>query len=458
MEDVYKEIEELSKLNINTINQNKDHYQKKIAEYLKLIEKDDVNKWHFKLNLIALQSSDKEDFDSLKAKCKGIAAALNNPEYEAELLLVLASICRLNKDFECAEKYYQEAISLTKDLSDNLKYYRVELNYATLHINLGNYLEAYKKLVMIEECPNVKQDSALLLNTYLWLADIETKFRNFSKSIKYSELMSQIALDLDNMPAYAIAQSSMGLNYYRSENYELAIIALNNTIKVSKDNVNHFVYAELLHSLGLAYKRLNDLENAEEHFLKALEYAKEHDCYESISNVQSSLGVLYLDQAKYEKAKESLKKALIIRKKIKLESLLIDTYLDYARYFVLTKQYDLASSIIHRAIDKCKEDDFEALKKAYEMLECLYVEKGDYALALKNAKLKNEYFEKNEDQESQQEIEGLRMNFDLDLVRDSMQKKAELEKQKTALNEAVKTIDKIANPVAIIREGLNSMK
>nr|HPK40834.1 hypothetical protein [Candidatus Cloacimonadota bacterium] len=38
------------------------------------------------------------------------------------------------------------------------------------------------------------------------------------------------------------------------------------------------------------------------------------------------------------------------------------------------------------------------------------------------------------------------------------QKKAELEKQKTALNEAVKTKDKIAKPVAIIRDGLNSMR
>ncbi|HOQ80484.1 MAG TPA: tetratricopeptide repeat protein, partial [Candidatus Cloacimonadota bacterium] len=451
MEQIYKEIEELSKLNINIINQDKEYYQEKIVEYLKLIEKDGVNKWHFKLNLIALQISDKEDFDSHKAKCEEIAAALNNPEYEAELLLVLANICRLNKDFECAEKYYQKSLDLTKDLNNKLLYYRTELNYATLLISLGNYLEAYKKLVMIEENHIVKQDNVLLMTTYMWLADIETKFKNYKKSIKYTDMMSQIALDMDNMPAYAIAQNTLGLNYYRSEKYELAIIAFNNAIKACKDNVNHYLIAETIHSIGLVYSQLYDFTKAEEYLVKALDYAEKHQCNRVISNALSSLGVLYLDQAKYEKAKESFKKALIIRKKMKLEGLLTDTYLDYAKYFVLTKQYDIASSIVHRAINKCEEDDFQDLKKAYEMLECLYVEQGDYDLALKNAKLKNEYYDKFENRESQQEIEELKMSFDLDMIKDSMQKKAELEKQKTALNEAVKTKDKIAKPVAIIR-------
>lgn len=411
-----------------------------------------------KLNLILLQICDESELEKQKAKSEIIADIIDDRELKAQMYLAFANAHRYFLHQEQAEFYYQQCLELTKDIEGSMLHIHAELNYAILLFKKGEYLEAYKKLILIIENPLVKDDSFSLMTSYSWLSEIEKKFKNHSKSLEYYVLMSQIAKEIANMPAYVVAQIGIGINYYYLKKLDLSLDVFKNAIEIAEKYSYNDLIAEVYHHKAVLYQGLSQLEKTEERFLQALKLKEKRGSLFSQSVTIASLGTLYLEMINYQKAKEYLLNALSIRKKYKLQQFFVDVCLDYAKYFILTKNYKVAIAIIQKAIAKSNEDDNNNLAKAYGMLESINAEKANYDLALKYAKLKFECNDNLEKQESQQEIEELKMSFELESTKNEIQKNIELEKYKTALKDAARTKDEMNIPVQTIKKSWRSLK
>ena len=183
----------------------------------------------------------------------------------------------------------------------------------------------------------MKDDSFSLMTSYSWLSEIEKKFKHHSKSLEYYVLMSQIAKEIANMPAYVVAQIGIGINYYYLKKLDLSLDVFKNAIEIAEKYSYNDLIAEVYHHKAVLYQGLSQLEKAEERFLQALKLKEKRGSLFSQSVTIASLGTLYLEMINYQKAKEYLLNALSIRKKYKLQQFFVDVCLDYAKYFILTK-------------------------------------------------------------------------------------------------------------------------
>ncbi|MFA5465957.1 MAG: tetratricopeptide repeat protein [Candidatus Cloacimonadales bacterium] len=458
MNDLYKEIKTLVEKDTYNFLKDKETYKQIINNYLRLISNHDLNEWHLKLNLLLLPLCDDYEFKKVKEKCIEIEKLIKDINLKAFMFMTFANIHRNRFENIAAKSYYEQSLTILKEIGKEKESLLVELNYAILLVRMDNIFEAYKILTALIEKGFIKEDNSNLMVAYSWLGVIEGKFKNYCKSIEYELLCKAIAIEENDMYAYAVLQNSLGINYYYLEQYELALQSYNEAIELATKQSNFDLLADVLHNVGNVYKKHGGLKKAEEYYLKALNLKGTEPNLNNLAASYAELGNLYLDMQRFEEAKTLLYKALHIRKEYKLSKTIVKSHLDYANYFVLTKEFDIARSIIERVIRNFDELDYNNLEKAYGMFETISINQEDFESALKYAKQKKEYREKFNQQESQQSIEDLKINFDLDIIKDNVQKKINLEKQKIALKRGIEAKEQVEEPIIEIKNNLKCIE
>ncbi|HPY97228.1 MAG TPA: tetratricopeptide repeat protein [Candidatus Cloacimonadota bacterium] len=454
MEKIYQEIEEIVKVEKYLLVKKPSYYREKFSNYLKQIENEPHNKWHLLLNLRLLVLCTNEEVDAIKQKCISLDKELQDKELTAEMLLTFANKLRTIYEFMEAQDYYEKALEAYKELGDKMSFYLTDYNYAVQLIMMEKHFDAYKKLITIIEDKIVKEDKLMQMSVYSWLSVIESFFKNYEKSIEYSLLTSEFAMEIRNMHAYAISQNSLGLDYNYIGKYDLALEALFSALRIGKDFSDNDLLANTTHNIGLIYKTINDLDKAEEYYLQSLEYRKKGTNLYNLSLTYSALADISLGKQDFDKAEEYLFKTFAIKKKYKFGKYIQLIYLEYASLQFAKNNYAAAEAIAMNVIKNSSEDDYRKLWQAYALLEKINVEKGDYTTALENAINKNKYQEDYQKQESQQKEISMKNTFDLERIKAEVKKKLELEKYEEALKVASKTKEKLILPLIQVKECL----
>ncbi|HOE91319.1 MAG TPA: tetratricopeptide repeat protein, partial [Candidatus Cloacimonadota bacterium] len=330
MEKIYHEIEEIVKVEKYLLVKKPSYYREKFSNYLKQIENEPNSKWHLLLNLRLLVLCANEEIDEIKQKCIRLDKEFQDEELSAEMFLTFANKHRTLYEFQEAQDYYEIALEKYKELGDKMSYYLTDYNYAVQLIMMEKHFDAYKKLITIIEDKIVKEDKLMQMSVYSWLSVIESFFKNYEKSIEYSLLTSELAMEIRNMHAYAISQNSLGLDYNYIGKYDLALEALFSALRIGKDYTDNDLLANTTHNIGLIYKTINDLDKAEEYYLQSLEYRKKGTNLYNLTLTYTALASIALGKQAFDKAEEYLFKIFAIKKKYKFDKYLQLVYLDYA--------------------------------------------------------------------------------------------------------------------------------
>jgi len=371
------------------------------------------------------------------------------------MLINFANIHRGRFENELAISYYNEVSDLYLQQENHFMYIRTQLNYAILLVRMDRYLEAYKIFIRILDEETIRSDKNLLMGVYSWLSVIENNFNNYEKSIEYSILMANLALQLKNLSAYSVCQNSLGLTYSYVGKYDIALECFLISQKIALEYSNYDLLADVLHNIGLVYQKMCDNENALLFFQQSLEYRKKTTNYNNLATTYSVMGRICFDYHQLDKAKEYYSQSLEIRKRYNLVMHIKESYLDLADIYLETNQLNIAKSIVNNVINDKENSNPSLLVRSYHIMESMNKIQGDYTSALSYAKLKHQHRSQFENQESQQKVIALKNRFDLEVIKHEAQEKVELEKKKTALALAIKTKDRMEIPVNLIKEELH---
>ena len=293
--------------------------------------------------------SDNKDED----KVRFIATARNN----------LGVLYRELGDFDKAKGHHQYALALleslnlenpTSEIADSLN------KLGNVSYGLGQFEQAkdyftqsldIRKVLYGSEHADVAASLSNLGTVYSVLDDVETAENLFQRSLAlrqkiYGNVHPDVADSLSNL---GIAYSKMGL-------YEKAIQCHKGALEMRQKLFfpDHIMISESYNNLGLAYKFVGQLQETRICYESALRIRDKilHKEHPAVAGLLSNLGVLYMDLGELQKSKEFHQRALEIRIKVlggdhcKVGDCMLNLGLVHER----CNEYDVAARRFHQAL------------------------------------------------------------------------------------------------------------
>ncbi|MFD2908656.1 tetratricopeptide repeat protein [Flavobacterium ardleyense] len=124
-------------------------------------------------------------------------------------------------------------------------------------------------------------------------------------------LKKALKITSENSFDYGTLLNSLGRNYAKNGNNELAAKYYNETLRISKLNNDEVRYAKALGDLAGLFEENKNWAKAEEFLLKDIAISKEHNGERNTMYAQIQLGNLYYKKNNYDKALEVLNPAEI---------------------------------------------------------------------------------------------------------------------------------------------------
>lgn len=141
-----------------------------------------------------------------------------------------------------------------------------------------------------------------------------------------------------------------------------------------------------LHSfVGVAYRIIGNYSKSTDYYYRGLELAKKHQLLELEGFAYINIANLFIYQEYYKNAIENLNNALAIANKIENKLMLSYVRLNLGRANLSLKQYDTAMVDFKIAIKLRNElNNKQGVAVCYKYIGDLYMERGDYFLAIEN--------------------------------------------------------------------------
>lgn len=456
MESIYLKIKKFLNNNEQDIQNNKKACKQKCLEFLKIIDYDQYNKWHLLLNLYLISLSDKKDIEELKRISEKIEQTLGNKELTAQTYMTFANIYNLFNENNTALEYYKKCLTLFGELDNKAEFTRTEFNLTVVYVKLGMYFDAFKLFARLIEDSVIKEDRSRMIIAYKWLAIIEKDLHLFEDSIKNCVLMSRLSLQTNDNYHYAEAQNILGLNYNYLGKYEQALDSFQKCFEICAQYSFTDLLARTARNIGKAYKNMKAFEQAEDYYLQSISFEIKIKEFKHLANKYLELGDIYIQKQSYEQAKDTLLKAMSLSKAHKLDNLQTG-YLSFAKLLKEQKNVKTSQSIIQRVLANKDSLTDKNSVQAYELLESISLEQRDFYGAFKYALLKNESLDKLKQFESAQKISDLKGSLALEQIKKDTRKRLIKQKQKTALERAVKTNRKLRKPANEINRNLEEI-
>ena len=210
---------------------------------------------------------------------------------------------------------------------------------------------------------NEVQDSVLLLQAYLSLANLYSQIENKSLSLRYIQKAMELAETMNNIKGITRTYNIIG-DYFRDEvkNYEVALIYYKKVISLLEDDELALVKADLYQQVGSVYQLMMEDSLAMSYYLKSLNIGKKLKHNHTQANAYRCIGEICYQNNQYEDALSYFLKSYDIRcdqcPEIKFHKVLIDVgnvYLhmnDYGKArLYYQKSLDLAN-IFESYVDK----------------------------------------------------------------------------------------------------------
>jgi CHAT domain-containing protein len=204
---------------------------------------------------------------------------------KARLLNGISTIYEIYGDWESALPYRQKTLELFR----KGKYPNGELSALPSLINVsfmvGNQVAAFDYFQEAREISGKLKDEFYLANANLFVADYYGKNDSDEKAIQYYETALDYLSKLKYSAGIGLIKNNLGEIYLKRRQFSLARNHFEESLEISRKNLNKFAEAEALQNLA----KLGYLEGNDSDALKKLEESIEITDYLSANTVNSKL-------------------------------------------------------------------------------------------------------------------------------------------------------------------------
>ena len=242
-------------------------------------------------------------------------------------------------------------------------------------------------------------------NNYKQLSNYEEAISWYLKAIQYADKIGKPSSKM-------IALANISLSYLVLERYEEAKNNIRKSILFFKEQDEKLLETKAYTILGNAY--VNNSDSALFWFKKALNLANEICSFEEIAVNNNQIALIYIDQSNFETAKTYLDEAQDIGVSNSYFRLLSKTYRLYAKmYFQIDSNQGM--SYIDKALSISDSLNLiESKIDIYHILYAHYKSKKDYANALINYELYQQFNDSTLSEDSKLKIEEIETRYEVD--------------------------------------------
>ena len=321
-------------------------------------------------------------------------------------LLNLGNLDTREKKYDSAEKYFIQALALSKEINGKREQaltYKKLAYAANTRLNLTDAIAKYQQsLTIFKEIDEKAEQSSVLLS--IGYANISLgKFND-------AEIVMQQALDIskatNNYGGKADAWAALSDLHQLKGQFPESKVLIDSCFKIYKQLNNTYQVANTHILAGNYYNRISDNINAIRSYTAADSLFKIEKSPEGRFTTLNNIGTIYFYQADYPQALTYFNQANAIIKNqsvVTENTLLVTTNLGEVYYH--QKNYVEAEKILLLSLKLCNEKNAVRSKSSATMvLGKLYYDKKDYANAIIN--LQNTYQYSKSTKENSQLIES----------------------------------------------------
>lgn len=244
---------------------------------------------------------------------------------------------------------------------------------------------------------------------YFFSADYINALKFYQKQLK--------AAPKSNKRMIGSAHMNIGMVYFIQENYDRALVELNNALRYHKEIGYESGQAMINLNIGSTYLRKNQFNKALEHLESAKEIFLKIGEKRNLANVYQNLGLTYLELKNHPSSLENLLKATAIYNEIKDFEGLHLTEINIGNYYLSTGQPQTAKEWLLKSL---KSKNTDSKKYAYQFLASADSAMNNFKGAFKNYKMFSIYKDSIFNNENTEKLTSLELNYKFSLKEDSI--------------------------------------
>ncbi len=269
---------------------------------------------------------------------------------------------------DIAEKYFLEAISISKAINDSSLWIAALGNMGNSAMYVGNYSKALEYSTQIVELFKEKKNNIGLGKAYGQMGNIYMSTKEYDKALHYyNEAKDYFLLENDSLSA-AVTTMNVAAIHNRKKQYELAIEKFTIARKILKKYNQKVNEAICWSGLADIYRTKKQLNKSYNHYTKALEIYKEVDSKTKIAICYNDIGFVKAKEGNVPQALAYYDSAYSVAYKLKNYLLLSNLTKDFQDIYYQQKKY--AKAYEYAVLNKTFSDSLintESAKKFREL-------------------------------------------------------------------------------------------
>ncbi|WP_158978430.1 tetratricopeptide repeat protein [Cellulophaga sp. L1A9] len=307
-----------------------------------------------------------------------IANTIKNKKKQLKAIYQSAISCRALHQLDAAVKYHEIAMTLSKELNEEVFYAKSLLELADI-----KRLDAEKSeaLEMLEEAKILFKKNKEVELVNICLGNIASVYLSNGQFKRSQQLYIQALKSIDSLNADPLSRADiiarLGEIQYNTGNYEESIPYYNQALEVYIAVNDNIWQANMYLQIGTSLAALKDYDTALEYFFKSLEIAKNFGLKSNEAMVYTNIGSTYREMKNFEASKAYLGESLYFHIKEGLTYNHIAVLIELGRLHMDLNDPDKAISFLDEAINKSTPsmrldylmESYKLRSSAYEILK-----------------------------------------------------------------------------------------
>ena len=323
---------------------------------------------------------------NISERSEGLSSSLS------DALNNLGNLSLQKKDFQGAEKFYKESLSIRIKLGDKLGEANAYNNLGNLYFEKNNFKNAEKYFSKSLEIYELLEDVEGRGISFHNLGRLYSKFNDVEQAEKLYKSSLELKRLLGDEEAEALTLNNLGILALDNKDFEKAEKLLLKSLAIVQKIDDRIAEALLMKNLGLLSKEKGELNKALKFYEVSLNIYTQIGLKSEIAGCLRNIAVIYFTEGKREEAEKRFRQNLIIVKELKEIKSIAFTLNNLGEIERERKNYDEAKKLFLESLFiKEHNNDIPGLPNTYNNLAQVFYEQKDIVAAkrLFNQSLEN---------------------------------------------------------------------
>ena len=233
-------------------------------------------------------------------------------EEHIDVTLKLGEVHELIGNFQEADKFYNQALSQSKDIGDRKRQAWVEVTFGEFLRKQGRLADASKTLQHADKLFEESGDMAGKGQVLHHMGSIADQNGDFEEATRLTTESLHIRQQLGDKRQIASMLANLGIITARQGQLEKAQSLWEQSLEIRREIGDRWGVANILNNLGFSFLETGDLEAAQTRLEESVAILRELGDRWYIGNALNNLGNVIRDQEEYTSSKEKYNESLLI--------------------------------------------------------------------------------------------------------------------------------------------------